>query len=103
MDVTALLNTTTGAGEARRGSASSSTPSATGETTATTTAVPTPEPEPEQMSPRRGSGSPSPSRKPWTAQGFSLPLALDTKSIPSFRTHLQLCNTINIDKTVHNN
>jgi len=60
----------------------SSTPSATGDTTATSTAVPTPERSP----PRRTSGSRSPNRNrtPWDAGGYSLPLTLDTKLIPTF-------------------
>lgn len=82
MDVTALLNSSSAAVLQRRDSVGSSTPSATGDTTATSTAVPTPERSP----PRRTSGSRSPNRNrtPWDAGGYSLPLTLDIKSIPTF-------------------
>ncbi|KAK4453755.1 hypothetical protein QBC34DRAFT_192982 [Podospora aff. communis PSN243] len=93
MDVTSLLNSSSAAAAAaaaaaalqRRDSVESSTPSATGDTTASSTAVPTPSPE-RTPPPRRTSGSRSPvrNRTPWDAGGYSLPLTLDTKSIPSF-------------------
>jgi len=87
MDVTSLLNSSSAAAAAaalqRRDSVSSSTPSATGDTTAASTAVHTP--SPDRTPPRRTSGSRSPSRNrtPWDAGGYSLPLTLDTKAIPS--------------------
>ncbi|KAK4168093.1 hypothetical protein QBC43DRAFT_128083 [Cladorrhinum sp. PSN259] len=88
MDVTSLLNVSCaggGLGVQRRDSIASSTPSATGDTTATSTAVPTPSPERDQSRGRSGSNSPTRTRNrtPWDAGGYSLPLTIDTKSIPS--------------------
>ncbi|KAK3995138.1 hypothetical protein QBC44DRAFT_390399 [Cladorrhinum sp. PSN332] len=88
MDVTSLLNVSCaggGLGVQRRDSIASSTPSATGDTTATSTAVPTPSPERAQSRERSGSHSPTRTRNrtPWDAGGYSLPLTIDTKSIPS--------------------
>ncbi|KAK4229607.1 hypothetical protein QBC38DRAFT_520030 [Podospora fimiseda] len=87
MDVTSLLNVSCGGGlgKQRRDSIASSTPSATGDTTATSTAVPTPSPERAQSRERSGSGSPTRTRNrtPWDAGGYSLPLTIDTKSIPT--------------------
>ena len=85
MDVTSLLNVSS-VGLNRRDStaSSSSAPSATGDTTAASTAVPTPSPE-RTLHSGRGSGSRSPAknRTPWDAGGYSLPLTIDTKSIPT--------------------
>lgn len=96
MNVNSLLNGhSAGADLSRRDWADSSTPSPAGDTTAASTAVPTPLrgktravflPFRETTPTRRSSGSRSPARNriPWDADGYSLPLTIDTKSsIPS--------------------
>jgi len=88
MDVTSLLNSSSAALQ-RRDSIDSSTPSATGATTASSTAIHTPSPERTPSRRTSGSGSPSRNRTPWDANGYSLPLTLDTKSIQNPSTTRQ--------------
>lgn len=81
MDVTSLLNASAGARQ-RRVSVASSTPSATAETTAASTALATPSPE---QKPLPGPRSPVAGGRNRSCKGggYSLPLTIDTKSIPS--------------------
>lgn len=87
MDVTSLLNSSSAALQ-RRDSIGSSTPSATGDTTATSTAVPTPSPGQSPSGRTSGAVSPNRNRTPWDAGGYSLPLTLDTTSIPKFTSNM---------------